>query len=196
MWNRRKEEESPRIATTPLAVAPMEGMPVSTTPTGYQGARTTATIGENVLISGQIFAKEDLVIDGQIDGTIELLENKVTIGKAARVKATIKAREVVIHGTVHGNVEASDKIDLRRDAHLIGDIRAARIAIEDGAIFKGSIDVTKVEVPKAAPRPANSAAPTVPTSGPTSGPASASGPSGTPITGNQAMAATVSDPKR
>ena len=187
MWNRRKEEESPRIATPPVPVAPMEGMPVSTTPTGYQGARTTATIGENVLISGQIFSKEDLVIDGQIDGTIELLENKVTIGKAARVKATIKAREVVIHGTVHGNVEASDKIDLRRDAHLVGDIRAARIAIEDGAIFKGSIDVTKVEVPKAAPRPANSATP-------------AANPSGTPLsgnqTGNQTMAASASDPKR
>lgn len=160
MWNRRKEEESPRtVSPQPAPVAPMEGMPVSTTPTGYQGARTTATIGENVLIAGQIFAKEDLVIDGQIDGTIESLENKVTIGKTARVKATVKARDVVIHGTVHGNVEASDKIDLRRDAHLVGDIRAARIAIEDGAIFKGSIDVTKVEVPKAAPRPAASAAP-------------------------------------
>ena len=188
MWNRRKEEESPRAASLsagsapPAPAATMEGMPVSTTPTGYQGARTTATIGENVLISGQIFAKEDLVIDGQIDGTIELLENKVTIGKSARVKATIKAREVVIHGTVHGNVEASDKIDLRRDAHLVGDIRAARIAIEDGAIFKGSIDVTKVEVPKAAPRPnAVSAVPTAP-----------------PVVGAppQAMAATANDQKR
>lgn len=137
----------------------MEGMPVSTTPSGFQGSRSTATIGENVLITGQIFAKEDLVIDGQIDGQIESLENKVTIGKAARIKATIKGRDVVIHGTVHGNVEASDKIDLRRDAHLVGDIRAARIAIEDGAIFKGSIDVTKVEVPKPAPKPAPSAAP-------------------------------------
>ena len=193
MWNRRKEEESPRTSPLsgsplPTPVAPMEGMPVSTTPTGYQGARTTATIGENVLIAGQIFAKEDLVIDGQIDGTIELLEHKVTIGKAARVKATIKAREVVIHGTVHGNVEASDKIDLRRDAHLVGDIRAARIAIEDGAIFKGSIDVTKVEVPKAAPRPATPAA------------TPAANPSGTPLsgsqTGSQSMAATAGDPKR
>ena len=191
MWNRRKEEESPRIATPPVPVAPMEGMPVSTTPTGYQGARTTATIGENVLISGQIFSKEDLVIDGQIDGTIELLENKVTIGKAARVKATIKAREVVIHGTVHGNVEASDKIDLRRDAHLVGDIRAARIAIEDGAIFKGSIDVTKVEVPKAVPRPANSAAPAAaPTATPLSGNQASN------QTSNQAMSAAANDPKR
>jgi cytoskeletal protein CcmA (bactofilin family) len=163
MWNRRKEEEpqplTPRAAAPPTPVTPMEGMPVSTNPSGYQASRTTATIGENVLIAGQIFAKEDLIIDGQLDGTIEVLENKVTIGKAARVKASVKAREVVIHGTVHGNVEASDKIDLRRDAHLVGDIRAARIAIEDGAIFKGSIDVTKVEVPKTPPRPATTAAP-------------------------------------
>ncbi len=184
MWNRRKEEEAPRpAATLPVTpVAPMEGMPVSTTPTGYQSSRSTATIGENVLIAGQIFAKEDLAIDGQIDGTIEVLENKVTIGKTARVKASVKARDVVIHGTVHGNVEASDKIDLRRDAHLVGDIRAARIAIEDGAIFKGSIDVTKVEVPKAAPKPTPSATPTP-----------AASPSGQP----QAMAASATnEPKR
>ncbi len=186
MWNRRKEEETPRTglpSTLPAPVAPMEGMPVSTTPSGYQGSRTTATIGENVLIAGQIFAKEDLVIDGQVDGNIELLENKVTIGKAARIKATIKARDVVIHGTVHGNVEASDKIDLRRDAHLVGDIRAARIAIEDGAIFKGSIDVTKVEVPKAAPRPANSAAPVTAPAAPATNP-------------QQAIAAGAGDQKR
>ena len=173
MWNRRKEEESttltPRTSAPAAPVTPMEGMPVSTTPTGFNGARTTATIGENVLIAGQIFAKEDLVIDGQIDGQIESLEHKVTIGKAARIKATIKGRDVVIHGTVHGNVEASDKIDLRRDAHLVGDIRAARIAIEDGAIFKGSIDVTKVEVPKTANKPSPSTASPAPT--PTAQPA-------------------------
>lgn len=107
-------------------------------------------IGENVYITGQIHAKEDLVVDGQLEGTIEAMEHKITIGKNGKVKATIRAREVMIQGMVQGNVEASDKIDLRRDAHLVGDIRAARIAIEDGAIFKGSIDVTKTEAPKAA----------------------------------------------
>lgn len=141
----------------PLASAPVEPVAPLTpaaAPSFERAPRTTAMIGENVFITGQIQAKEDLIVDGQLEGTIEALENKVTIGKNGKVKATVRAREVVIQGMVQGNVEASDKIDLRRDAHLVGDIRAARIAIEDGAVFKGSIDVTKVEAPKPAPAPA------------------------------------------
>ena len=159
MWNRRKDKEDDAFrpaATQPLAAPPAnEGVPVSATPAAYdRTARTTAMIGENVFITGQIFAKEDLIIDGQIDGTIELLENKLTIGKNGKVKAHVKAREVCIMGAVQGNVDATDKIELRRDAHLVGDIRAARIAIEDGALFKGSIDITRIEAAKPAPRPA------------------------------------------
>jgi cytoskeletal protein CcmA (bactofilin family) len=156
MWKRTKEEE-PRPAFTPPAAPPpaSEGMPVSAMPATYdRTARSTAMIGENVFITGQIFAKEDLIIDGQIDGTIELLENKLTIGKNGKVKAHIKAREVTVMGAVQGNVDATDKIELRRDAHLVGDIRAARIAIEDGAMFKGSIDITRVDTAKPAPKPA------------------------------------------
>jgi len=157
MWNRRKDEEAPRPSMTQPVAVPVasEGMPVSSVPASYERtSRSTAMIGENVFITGQIFAKEDLIIDGQIDGTIELLEHKLTIGKNGKVKAHIKAREVTVMGAVQGNVDATDKIDLRRDAHLVGDIRAARIAIEDGAVFKGSIDITRAEAAKAAARPA------------------------------------------
>jgi cytoskeletal protein CcmA (bactofilin family) len=115
----------------------------------------SATVGKSVKIIGQIFTKEDLYVDGDVEGTIESLENKVTVGPNGRVQASIKAREVIILGQVQGNVETSDKVDLRKDAKLVGDITTARISIEDGAIFKGSIDIRKPEPKAAAPtRPA------------------------------------------
>lgn len=111
-------------------------------------SRNTATIGKAVKIIGQIYTKEDLNVDGDVEGTIESTDNKVTIGTTGRVQASVKAREVVILGQVQGNVEATDKVDIRREAKLVGDITTARISIEDGALFKGSIDIRKAE-PKA-----------------------------------------------
>ena len=117
-------------------------------------SRNTATIGKAVKIVGQIYTKEDLNVDGDVEGTIESTDNKVTIGTTGRVQASVKAREVVIFGQVQGNVEAADKVDIRREAKLVGDITTARISIEDGALFKGSIDIKKPE-PKAAATPAS-----------------------------------------
>jgi cytoskeletal protein CcmA (bactofilin family) len=105
----------------------------------------SATIGKAVMIKGQIFSREDLIIDGEIEGTVELQEHRLTIGPNGKVHATIKARDIVVLGTIQGNVEASDKIEIRKDARLVGDIKTARIAIEDGAYFKGSIDIVKAE---------------------------------------------------
>ena len=108
-------------------------------------SRNLATIGKAVRIVGQIFTKEDLNVDGDVEGTIESAESKVTIGATGRVQASVKAREVVILGQVQGNVEATDKVDIRREAKLVGDITTARISIEDGAFFKGGIDIRKPE---------------------------------------------------
>src|SRR6185312_5899823 len=121
--------------------------PVSSIPHRVPEAdsRNTATIGKAVKVIGQIFTKEDLNVDGDIEGTIESADNKVTIGTTGRVQASVKAREVVIFGQVQGNVEAADKVDIRREAKLVGDITTARISIEDGALFKGSIDIRKPE---------------------------------------------------
>ncbi len=107
-----------------------------------------------MVIKGQIFGREDVYVDGEVEGTIELLEHRLTIGAHGKVHAGIKAREVVIVGTVHGNIEATDKIDIRKDAKLVGDIRTARIVIEDGAYFKGSIDIQKPEVSRVPAAPA------------------------------------------
>jgi len=109
-----------------------------------------ATIGKAVKVVGQIFSREDLYIDGEVEGTVEALEHKLTIGPNGTVRATIKTREVVALGNIQGNVEAAEKIEIRKDAKLTGDIRTARIIIEDGAYFKGSIDIVKLEPAKGA----------------------------------------------
>jgi cytoskeletal protein CcmA (bactofilin family) len=121
----------------------------------------SATIGKAVMIKGQIFSREDLVIDGEVEGTVEAQEHRVTVGPNGKVQASIKAREIVVLGSIAGNVEATDKIDIRKDAKLVGDIKTARIVIEDGAYFKGSIDIVKGGEPKkqAAAPAAQAAAP-------------------------------------
>lgn len=108
-------------------------------------------IGKAVRVVGQIFAREDLYVDGDVEGTIESQDTRITIGTNGRVQASIKAREVVILGQIQGDVEATDKVDLRKDAKLVGNITTARISIEDGAVFKGSIDIRKPEPKAAAP---------------------------------------------
>jgi cytoskeletal protein CcmA (bactofilin family) len=110
----------------------------------------SATIGKAVKVVGQIFSKEDLFVDGDLEGTVEALEHKLTIGPNGTVHASVKAHEVVVLGSIQGDVEATDKIEIRKDAKLVGDIRTARIIIEDGAYFKGSIDIVKPEPVKAA----------------------------------------------
>jgi cytoskeletal protein CcmA (bactofilin family) len=113
----------------------------------------TATIGKAVKIVGQISSREDLYVDGDVEGSIELMEHKLTIGPNGNIRAGVKAREVVALGAILGDVEATDRIEILKDAKLVGDIKTARIVIEDGAYFKGSIDIVKTE-PKAAPAPA------------------------------------------
>jgi cytoskeletal protein CcmA (bactofilin family) len=113
---------------------------------------SSATIGKAVKIVGQIFSKEDLYVDGDVEGTVELLEHKLTIGPNGKVQAAVKAREVIVLGGIQGNVEAADKIEIRKDAKLVGDIKTARIIIEDGAYFKGSIDIVKPEPARQAPK--------------------------------------------
>src|ERR1700735_3505033 len=162
MWNKREEPPAPRPASAPPVPTPApvaeikkEFTPVSSTPHRMPetDSRNAATTGKAVKIIGQIFTKEDLYVDGDVEGTIESQDNKVTIGPNGRVQAGIRAREVIILGQVQGNVETADKVDIRKDAKLVGDIVTARISIEEGALFKGSIDIKKPEPKVAAPAP-------------------------------------------
>ena len=125
----------------------MSSIPFKTTPEP-NSTSGQASIGKAVKIDGQIYSKEDLYVDGDVEGTIELQEHRLTIGPNGKVHSNIKAREVVILGNVQGNVEASDKLEVRKDARVVGDIKTARIVIEDGAYFKGSIDTVKPEPAK------------------------------------------------
>jgi cytoskeletal protein CcmA (bactofilin family) len=114
-------------------------------PNDYEPTRGAASIGNSVTIKGQIFSREDLLVDGEVEGAIEVTEHRFTVGPNGRVRAGVKAREIVVLGSIEGNVEAVDKIDIRKDARLIGDIKTSRIVIEDGAYFKGSIDIVRSE---------------------------------------------------
>ena len=105
-------------------------------------------------IKGEIRAREELLVDGEVEGLLES-QSLITVGPSGKVKANIQAREVVIYGCVRGNVEVSEKIAIREQGSLIGDIKSAGISIDDGAYFKGSIDIVRPE-PKAAPIPTNS----------------------------------------
>ncbi|MDX2151513.1 MAG: polymer-forming cytoskeletal protein [Bryobacteraceae bacterium] len=141
----------------------MSTMPMRPAETEARGA---AMIGKSVLVNGQVMSREDLYVDGEVDGSIEMQEHKLTVGPNGKVQAGIKAREVVVIGSVNGNVDASDKIEIRRDARLVGDIRTARIVIEEGAYFKGSVDITRTEPAKQQAKPAAAPAPAPATAAP------------------------------
>jgi cytoskeletal protein CcmA (bactofilin family) len=162
MWNKRKEDELPprpeRAAGVPNSMpAPEQQRRETNTvqspnrnfePEASAPRSGSAALGKNVTVKGQIFAREDLTIDGEVEGTVECHEHRLTIGPNARVQAGLKAREIIIHGSIQGNVDATDKIDIKKEAKLVGDIKTSRIVIEDGAYFKGSIDISKTAAPK------------------------------------------------
>ena len=158
MWNRRREEQAPKPASAPpptKSELAKEGIPMSTLPVRNEPHLETsrggnAVLGKSVNVKGQILSREDLTIDGEVEGTVELQEHRLTVGPNGKVTASIKAREVVVLGTVHGNVETTDKIDIRKDAKLVGDIKTTRIVIEDGAYFKGNIDIVRADAPRPA----------------------------------------------
>jgi cytoskeletal protein CcmA (bactofilin family) len=102
-----------------------------------------ATIGKSLVIKGEVSGSESLYIDGRVEGSISLPGNRVTVGRNGVVSANINAREIVVLGKVKGNLTANDRVDIRNEGSLTGDVVAQRISIEDGAFFKGGIDIRK-----------------------------------------------------
>ncbi len=133
----------------------MSTMPTRANESNFEprGTGGPAILGKSVVVKGQIFGREDLTIDGEVEGTVEMQEHRLTVGPNGKVQASVKARELVVVGSLHGNVETRDKIVIRKDARLVGDIKTARIEIEDGAYFKGNIDIVRNEVKAAPPKP-------------------------------------------
>jgi cytoskeletal protein CcmA (bactofilin family) len=102
-----------------------------------------ARIGKTIVIRGEIQGQEDLVVDGKLEGTVNLAENRLTVGPSANVAADIIAKDVLVQGRVQGNVVASGRVELRAGCNLEGDIRALRLAVEDNAVFRGKVDLTQ-----------------------------------------------------
>ena len=140
------EPEQRPVMSTPTAPAAAEPAPA---PRPAVAATTAdqATIGKSLVIKGEVTGSESLYIDGRVEGSINLAGNRVTVGRNGVVAANINAREIVVLGKVRGNLTASDRVDIRSDGSLTGDVVAARISIEDGAFFKGGIDIRKGGTP-------------------------------------------------
>jgi cytoskeletal protein CcmA (bactofilin family) len=137
---------------TPPTPEPARPQPPAGTP-AFEASRTPgaaanatgeqATIGKSLVVKGELSGSESLYVDGKVEGAINLPGNRVTVGRNGQVAANIMAREIVVLGKVRGNCQASDRVDIRSEGSLTGDVVAARISIEDGAFFKGGIDIRK-----------------------------------------------------
>src|SRR5438132_12488297 len=160
MW---KRDEAVRPSGQPTAApqppAPMSaGVPGPRTESGYNMEKDIVNIGKSVVIKGELNGSEDLTIEGHVEGTIQLRDHVLTIGPNGRIKAQVFAKAVIVLGEVTGNVTASDKVDIRDNGSVDGDIVSPRVAIAEGAHFRGSVDMQRKGAPQAQ-APAKSAAP-------------------------------------
>ncbi len=179
MWKPNQPGSTPqtpepqRPSSTPLgsqtsfetSAAPVR--PSTPTPSASAGSTPAAsgeqaTIGKSLIVKGELSGSESLYIDGKVEGAINLPGNRVTVGRNGQVAANIMAREIVVLGKVRGNCHASDRVDIRSEGSLTGDVIAARISIEDGAFFKGGIDIRKPGAEGGKPQAASESKPAEP----------------------------------
>lgn len=167
MWKRENEgvPMSPTPATTTPAAPRRDAEPAATAsttppPRAAESASTgRAVLGAATTVRGELSGEEDLLVEGKVEGKVDLRQNSVTVGAKGRVAAEVHARTIVIDGEVEGNLTAEEQIVIRRSGRVRGDLVSPRVTIEDGARFKGSIDMDPKRVPSAAtapaPKPAN-----------------------------------------
>jgi cytoskeletal protein CcmA (bactofilin family) len=157
VWNRKKEEptpEEPRRVDIATPQPPVQQVPRQEPP------RRGSVIGPAMSIKGEVASREELQIDGQIEGSLQV-DNRVTVGKTGKVRANVSAKELHVFGAIHGNVKATERVVIRKDASLVGDIVTAGIVVDDGAYFKGSIDIIRPneKKPESGPAPAQQRTP-------------------------------------
>lgn len=133
--------DTQRQSATPAPSTEYTNSPKATGP--LMTTADQATIGKSLVVKGEVTGSESLYIDGRVEGSIHLPGHRVTVGRNGVILANITARETVILGKVRGNVTATDRVDIRNEGSLTGDVVAQRISIEDGAFFKGGIDIRK-----------------------------------------------------
>ena len=150
MWWEKKSRPVVSLKVEPAApLPPRMETPMNETTAGVSSTTVTSqhqtVLGQTVVLRGELSANEDLLIEGQFEGTISLEDHRLTVGADGQVKAEIRARQVVILGSVSGNVAAREKAEIRRSGHVVGDLKVGAVAIEEGAYFKGSIDILREE---------------------------------------------------
>ena len=152
MWNKQQPQNEP--PAVPPAAGPASSVTPFSAPSASRSssstARNSARLGSSLQIKGHITGTEDLQIDGKVEGSISLRGHQLTVGSAAQLTSEIHAAEVVVYGKVVGNVHARDRVDVKTDGSVVGDISTARISIEDGAHFKGRIEIDPAKSQSAA----------------------------------------------
>lgn len=145
MWNQNTQQGTvAQPVVKPNGInSSTPGNPPSLQHESGNGAATQARIGKSLVIKGEITGSESVYIDGKVEGAINLPANRVTVGPEGEVSATVQAREVVVQGKINGNVTVSDRVEVRSEGTLIGDVVAERINVADGAFFKGKIDIRR-----------------------------------------------------
>jgi cytoskeletal protein CcmA (bactofilin family) len=142
MWNKRNEGDPRQAATAPLPSSP--AATAAAPARAPDPPRSIAILGPSVVVKGDIHSEEDLTIEGEVTGLVEAIGYRLTIGPKGNLQTGgVKAREIVVMGKMKGSVEATEKVYIRKDAQLVGDVQTAGIVIEDGAYFKGGIDIRK-----------------------------------------------------
>ena len=146
MWTKETQSEVP--GTSPAKESRIPGAPVNA-PAGNRPssptARTLACLGSTIVVKGEISSDEDLQIDGKVEGNISLRGHRLTVGRTAQLNSEINAREVIVYGNASGNLRARDRVEIKKDGQVIGDITTTRISIEDGAYFKGHIEIERAQ---------------------------------------------------
>jgi len=144
MWSEKKANASRAVTPELKTLETDKKSPDTMRPVGSTtDRRSTPWLGPSLRVKGDITGTEDLLIDGSIEGAIQLKERKLTVGTGAKLQADIDARDVVVYGCVQGNVHATGRIEIKKGGSVIGDLRAAQFTIEDGADFKGSIEIDR-----------------------------------------------------
>jgi cytoskeletal protein CcmA (bactofilin family) len=147
MW-KRDEAVRPTGGQPVAPPPPMAAAPAARTEAGHFMEKDIVNIGKSVVIKGELNGSEDLTIEGHVEGTIQLRDHVLTIGPNGKIKAQVFAKMVIVLGEVHGNVTATEKVDIRDNGSVEGDLVSPRIAIAEGAHFKGSVDMQRKGAPQ------------------------------------------------
>ena len=147
MWTKQPQAEVPSYSPSPVAPSQTTAAPSQSTNYAARpsapSARSVACLGETIEVKGKISGEEDLQVDGKVEGPISLQGQRLTVGRTGKLNSEVTAREVVVYGDLHGNVRASDRVEIKKDGSVTGDVITARISIEDGAFFKGRIEIER-----------------------------------------------------